>query len=316
MFIIIGSDGVAYGPADVATIKAWLTEGRAVLQTRARRADSAEWKTLGGFAEFAVGATPPPLPPDSANKANEANEVNETNVEPARIDAHAYATDLIARAKPLDITGCIAHGWDFYKSDFGPILGVTLVTLLLAGTVPLVGTGFGLAGLYYYYLGKMRGQRRQLSDVFVGLQRMTMPLVMASVVIFAIVMVCMLPMCVFLFAGALMQSRAGIVLVLAGGFVCWAAVMYVSVVLTFTFPLIIDKNLDWKDALTVSRKVIHSQIWRFLGMLVLLWLISCLGLLAFVIGVYLLTPLCVAANAQAYEDLCNPPERERSQGSI
>lgn len=296
MFIILGSDGVEYGPADESTVKSWLKEGRAVLQTKARRADSTEWKTLGDFPEFAAGATPPPLP-------------RPAKTEPVKIDANAYAADLIARAKPLDITGCISRGWAFYKSDFGPILGVTLLTLLLSGAVPLVGYGFGFAGLYYYYLGKMRGEPRQLSDVFVGLQRMTVPLLVASVVMYAIIFACMIPLYVFVFTGMLMQSAGGMMLAIAGGMACYIAIMYVSIVLAFTFPLIIDKNLDWKDALTVSRKVIHAQFWRLLGLTILLCMISCLGLLAFIIGVYLLAPLCLAANAQAYEDLCNPPAR-------
>lgn len=297
MFIVLGSDGVEYGPADESTIMSWLKEGRVVLQTRARRGGSDEWKTLADFPEFAAGAVPPPLP-------------GPVRTDPVKIDASAYAADLIARAKPLDITGCISRGWVFYVSDFGPILGVTLVTLLLSGAVPLVGFGFGMAGLYYYYLGKMRGEQRQLSDVFVGLQRMTVPLLLACVVMFAIIFACMIPLYVFVFAGMLMQSVEGMVIAIAGGLAGYLAVFYVSIVLTFTFPLIIDKNLDWRDALTVSRKVIHSQFWRFLGMSILLWLISCLGLLAFIVGAYLLAPLCFATYAQAYEDLCNPPGRK------
>jgi len=117
----------------------------------------------------------------------------------------------------------------------------------------------------------------------------------------------MIPAYVFVFAGMVMQSAGGLMLVFAGGMACFLAMMYVSIVLTFTFPLIIDKNFDWRDALTVSRKVIHSQFWRFLGMTILLGMISCLGLLVFIIGVNLLMPLYIAAHAQAYEDLCNPP---------
>lgn len=293
MFIILGSDGVEYGPADAAMVRSWMAEGRAVLQSKARRADSAEWRTLGEFPEFAPAATPPPL------------SVEEPR-EPVRIDAKAYAADLIARAKPLDITGCITRGWAFYTSDFWAILGVTLATMFLAGAVPVIGVSFGMAGLYYYYLGRMRGRQRQLSDVFVGFHRMTMPLVMSGLVMTGIILAAMLPMYAAFFAGMLMGAPVVGIICAA---LCYLAVMYVSTVLTFTFPLIIDKGLDWKDAITVSRKVVGSQFWRFLGMTLLSGLIACLGMVVFIVGIYLLIPLCVAASAQAYEDLCNPPPR-------
>ncbi|MDF9832799.1 hypothetical protein M2103_001013 [Ereboglobus sp. PH5-5] len=298
MFIILGSDGVEYGPVDAATVKAWLNEGRAVLQTKARRADSPEWQTLAAFPEFAENEAPPPLP-ESARKT------------PVTIDAEAYAADLIARAKPLDVIGCISRGWAFYKSDFGPILGVTLLTLLLMNAVPfgaLIATGLGMAGIYYYYLGKMRGQQRRLSDVFVGFSRMTAPLIVGNLAIFGIVLACMLPIYVFVVIGAVLQSPVGLVMAVVGGLAGMAVVLYISVVLNFVFPLIIDKNLDWRDAMKVSRRVIGAQFWRFLLLMVLAGLISCLGLLLFLVGVYLLVPLTIASYAQAYEDLCNPKD--------
>ncbi|AWI08929.1 hypothetical protein [Ereboglobus luteus] len=298
MFIILGSDGVEYGPVDAATVKAWLNEGRAVLQTKARRADSPEWQTLAAFPEFAESETPPPLP-DSVRKT------------PVTIDAEAYAADLVARAKPLDVIGCISRGWAFYKSDFGPILGVTLLTLVLMSAIPfgaVIATGLGMAGIYYYYLGKMRGQQRQLSDVFVGLSRMTTPLIVGNLAIFGIVFACMLPIYAFVVVGAIMQSPAGLIVAAAGGLAGMAVILYISVVFTFVFPLIIDKNLDWKDAVKVSRRVIGAQFWRFLLLMILVGLISCLGLLLFFIGVYLLVPLAIASYAQAYEDLCNPKD--------
>ena len=310
MFIILGSDGVEYGPVDAATVKSWIKEGRAVLQTRARSADSAEWKTLADFPEFATGETPPPLPASA-------------KVAPITIDAEAYAADLIARAKPLDITGCISRAWEFYKSDFGPILGVTLLFFLamnVAGMVPfgsLIFNGVLMGGLYYYYLGKMRGQQRQAADLFVGLSRMTKELIIGMLAICGIVMACLLPGFIGMIIGvisSLGHGNNGLTTEMIAGWivfmVCLLPVMYFSVVFTFVFPLIIDKNMRWQDALKVSRRVIHAQFWRFFGLMFLVTMITYLGLLAFIIGIIFLTPLSIAACAHAYEDLCNPPPRE------
>jgi len=82
-----------------------------------------------------------------------------------------------------------------------------------------------------------------------------------------------------------------------------------SVTFSFMFPLIIDKNLNWRDAMTVSRRVIHAQFWPLLGLTFLLWVLSFVGLLLCYVGAFFVAPLLLAAIAYAYEDLCNPPEK-------
>jgi len=67
MFTILGADGKEYGPVSEATIMGWIAGGRANLQTKARRGNETEWKTLGDFAEF--NAT---LPPPAASVAGAA----------------------------------------------------------------------------------------------------------------------------------------------------------------------------------------------------------------------------------------------------
>jgi uncharacterized RDD family membrane protein YckC len=64
MFIILGADGKEYGPVTADKAQAWITGGRATLQTKARRDGETEWKTLGEFAEFGTAApgAPPPAP--------------------------------------------------------------------------------------------------------------------------------------------------------------------------------------------------------------------------------------------------------------
>jgi len=61
MFTIIGADGREYGPVTAATIKHWIGDNRVNLQTRARRADQSEWRTIGDFTEFNPSAVPPLL---------------------------------------------------------------------------------------------------------------------------------------------------------------------------------------------------------------------------------------------------------------
>ena len=67
MFKILGSDGKEYGPVTLGNVVEWIRDGRANLQTKARRGDETEWRPLGDFPEFVptgsvLPRVPPPLP--------------------------------------------------------------------------------------------------------------------------------------------------------------------------------------------------------------------------------------------------------------
>lgn len=61
MFTIIGGDGKEYGPVTADQIRAWITAGRASLDTSAKTVGSEEWRRLGDYAEFTPNAAPPPM---------------------------------------------------------------------------------------------------------------------------------------------------------------------------------------------------------------------------------------------------------------
>ncbi len=65
MFTIIGGDGREYGPVTADQVRAWITAGRANLETKARTVGSEDWRRLGDFSEFAPPSEVPPLPPES-----------------------------------------------------------------------------------------------------------------------------------------------------------------------------------------------------------------------------------------------------------
>jgi TM2 domain-containing membrane protein YozV len=65
MYKIIGTDGRQYGPVEADQIRRWLVENRVNAHTLVQNEDSAEWKLLISFPEFASGfnPAPPPIPP-------------------------------------------------------------------------------------------------------------------------------------------------------------------------------------------------------------------------------------------------------------
>ncbi len=319
MFTIIGGDGKEYGPASTEQIRAWLKGGRANLSTKAKALGTDEWRPLGDFAEFGT-----------------IDDTTTASVEPPPLSAPAgdvhpktYAADLIARAQPLDVFGCLDRSFCLWKANFFPLVGGTLLILLLQmalGLIPILGSIAGLflngvfyGGLYYYYLGKMRGQPREVGDVFAGFSRAFVPLMLASLLITVLTLAVVLPFVGPLVYGfvkaAFLHGHPPAVLpsfsplALLSAFVGFLLLLYLSLSWAFTFTLIIDKKLAPWAAMEVSRRVVTKQWFRVFFVTLLGAILALLGLIGLFIGVLFTLPLMLGAMLYAYEDLCNPPPK-------
>jgi hypothetical protein len=333
MFTIIGADGKAYGPVPADKVREWIAGGRANLQTKAQRAGEAEWKTLGDFPEFA------PAPPVVAPTVVAATEFVSPAPEPApgsvplTGDAKTIADTLKVRVAKIDVFGCLGQSFELWKSNFLPLVGVTLLVLFLQfviGLVPILGmfAGFFLngvfyGGLYYYYLGKMRGEHRELGDAFGGFSRAFGPLALATllttVITLAVITTIMLICCAPLFM-TIMQSamhgghvhpdqmpQVGLPAAL-GMFVGFLLLVYLSISWAFTFVLVIDKGLGPWTAMEVSRRVVGSQWFRVFFVLLFGGILTMLGVLGLFVGIFFTLPLMFGALLYAYEALFNPPD--------
>ena len=79
MFTIIGGDGKEYGPVTIEQIRAWITSGRANLDTQAKALGTEEWRRVGDFAEFSLPAGAPPV---LANAVPDATAADPTLAHP------------------------------------------------------------------------------------------------------------------------------------------------------------------------------------------------------------------------------------------
>ena len=289
MYKIIGGDGKEYGPVTTEQLRQWLREGRANAHTKVQAEGSTEWKPVSAFPEFTDLAAPP-SPPVA---------VNPTNV------------------GELDIGSCISRSWKLLQNNFGRLVGITFLILLLLGGVGgvlryLVNTAFGvpfyvrgvhgwemtrlqwrgllantlwnlllggpfLGGLYNYYLKLMRGQLASIGDAFAGFSGAFVPLMMAYIV-----------------SGVL--STLGCLLCILPG-------IYLGVAWKFTLPLVIDKQLGFWEAMNLSRNVVTRQWWAFFALFLLSGLISVLGVIGCCIGIFVTAPIGIAAILYAYEDM-------------
>jgi len=299
MFTIIGGDGKEYGPVTAEQIRSWIESRRANLDTKAKALGSEEWRRLGDYAEFnddipvpsaAVATEPPPIPAPVGD-----------------VDAKTFADDVIARAAPLDIMGCIERAWELLKSNFASLVGVTLLVMAfeffvsrLCGFLPgpkwriTPQIVFGMdtwasmllsapiyGALNIYYLKKMRGDAVEVADVFRGMAHFFVPLFLVGLV------------------GTLLTAVGFALLLLPG--------LYLAVAYAFAKMLVVDHHMPFWTALEVSRRVISSQWFHVFGLMLLATLVALLGLIGLLIGVVFTMPILFGSLCYAYEDLCNPP---------
>lgn len=289
MFTIIGGDGKEYGPVTLEQVRNWIADGRANLETQAKRTGDEQWRRLGDYPEISGSENTPPPPTAEATPIETDQEGAQDRV---IIDPKAYAEDLISRADLLDISGCFERGWNLLKANFWPLVGATTVTIILLGivsSIPIISifaslllTGVFYGGLYAYYLKIARGQPAEFGDIFNGFSVAFVPLMLATLV------------------SQLMITLGIILLILPG--------IYLAVGYMFTYMLVIDKRLEFWAAMEVSRRVITAQWWRMLGLVLLGAIVCALGLVGLIIGIFITIPIYMGAMIYAYEDLCNPPK--------
>lgn len=315
MFTILGADGKEYGPVTAGKIHEWISGGRATLATKARRADETEWKTLADFPEFAAPATAAEPPPAGGAAPAPA---------PLTGSAKEIAESFSARAAQIDVFECLSRSFELWKANLLPLVGATLLVLLaqmVLGFIPILGMFSGLflngvfyGGLYYYYLGKIRGEPREIGDAFAGFSRAFVPLMLAGLLTSVIIVAVLLP-----FFGPLFLALGKAAL--AGGharpdlgglsvgliFLAMIPMLYLSIAWAFSFVLVIDKGFGPWTAMEVGRRVVTRQWFRVFFVVLLGGILAMLGLIGLIIGVLFTLPLMFGALLCAYEDLFNPP---------
>jgi uncharacterized membrane protein len=266
MYSIIGGDGKEYGPVTVEQVRAWMAAGRANLATKVKLVGTDEWKSIADVPEI-MGSSP------AASRAT-ASGILEGN-------PHTK----------LDILSCYSRSWDLLKANFWPLVGVNfMIVAILALIAPFERKGFTFigpmfngvisAGLFYYFVLKIRGQRTRIADAFAGFTRAFMTLVVIGVLV-----------TVFFTVGVICLILPGIYLIVAYAFAQYLAV---------------DKGMGFWEAMESSRRIITKNWWQMFGLLLLVIPLLILGLLALGVGIFVALPVMVGALAYAYEDLCNP----------
>ena len=292
MYTIIGGDGKEYGPVSGEDLRKWIAEGRLNAQSLAKAESDAEFRPLSAFPEFADIF----VPPSAAQGAP-----------PVFSSAGLAEGDY-----ELDIGNCLSRGWELVKANFWPTVGVTALVVIIIGAInQLVGlvmrpamnsmivqhqvTAGAIfvvvlasvasapiytiftAGLMKYFLKLIRGEEAQIGDAFSGFGPSIGQLILLSLV--------------------------QMILVLLGCVLCLIPGIYLSVAWYFAMPLIIDRRMNFWDAMELSRKMVNKHWFIVFAFLVVYGLLVIAGVIACCVGIFVTMPIGFAALMYAYETI-------------
>jgi hypothetical protein len=331
MYKIIGGDGKEYGPISAEQIRQWVAQGRANGQTKVQK-EGGDFQPLANHPElaaFLVGA-------------GGASGFRPLTSQAAEVPLPA---DLLTRDFDLRIGHCLSRGWDLLKANFGVALGVLLLygliifCLSLLGLIPCIGILFSIAsmvmggpllgGVLFFHIKSSRGQAGGLEDLFAGFKRNFIHLVLAQVVQGILGFIAALPgialtvttlVLMGFFTGGIAAIKAFmesshpsgpmLVAVLAAAAVFFVTVVlpmiYISTRWAFTLALVVDRKMDFWQAMVTSWKVVGKHWWKTFAFIFVTSFINLLGFCCLCLGALVTGPWMIFAYACAYEELFGP----------
>ncbi len=186
------------------------------------------------------------------------------------------------QAKQVNIGTWISKAWDMMTADLASFLILGLIFALVVGVASTTGIGQFLVigplsvGFYLIIFARMRGQDINIGDIAKGFNYFV-PAVLANILIFAFVSI-------------------GLALCIIPG-------LLVAALYLFAYVFILEKKLDFWEAMEASRKVVKEHLFEMTIFVLLLGLINLVGVLLCAVGVVFTIPLTFIATAIAYDDL-------------
>ena len=201
---------------------------------------------------------------------------------------------------------CVKEGFERIKRDYWLLFAISLVGGLIGGFTMYILLGAMLCGIFYAYLKAIDGKPVVFDDLWKGMNCFGPGLVVTLLLIvpaFAYYIFVYLTFIVAIVGGS-QAGEAGLVgsLVVIG--LIDLAVLFAMVcfhtLLTFSFPLLVDRNLGAIEAMKTSARAVWANLGGVVGLVVVNIGLMLLGVITCGIGMYFLMPIMMAGNAAAY----------------
>jgi uncharacterized membrane protein len=210
---------------------------------------------------------------------------------------------------------CIKGGWELIRSQYWLFVGMTVVGVIIGSVVPMgILMGPMMCGIYLALFQTRRRQPIEFGLLFKGFDYFG-DSVIATLIHIVPIVVIVVPAYLLFYVGMFGMMAAsngqpdpGAILGLLGVFaIFWflimIAIIVLSVIFTFAYPLIVDRRLSGLNAVKLSIRAGFANFWRLLGMLILTGLMTFVGVLFCYVGAFLVMPISFAAIATAYEQV-------------
>ena len=209
---------------------------------------------------------------------------------------------------------CLRAGYDLIRDQYWLFVGMCLVGILIGSAVPFgILMGPMMCGLYLAIFQKHRGQQVEFGTLFKGFDYLGESIIATLIHVVPIVVI-IVPFYI-VFYGVLLfvlpRSDEPDPAALLGFFVVFFVfllvvmilMMLISVLFTFSYPLIVDRKLSGMDAVRTSAKAAIANFWPLLGLLLITGLLGFVGVLLCYVGIFLVFPVTFAATSMAYEQV-------------
>lgn len=209
--------------------------------------------------------------------------------------------------KPIE---CAKEAWELIKPNYWLLFAIFLVGALIGAFTAYVLIGAMVCGIMYCYLRQIDGYPVSFEDLWNGFRffwpslpvtlLVVIPTVIWIVVLFTTIYLPIIMAAVMgdRLSGDEMMSFLGgaflVDIVVAIGMIC------VHTLLTFSFPLVVDRGLTGFQPAIVSAKAVWGNLKGICGLVGVNFVLAIVGEMACGIGLYLVIPIVMATSMVAY----------------
>jgi hypothetical protein len=216
--------------------------------------------------------------------------------------------------KPVE---CVKEGWALIKDQYWLFLGIVFLGVFIGGAIPIVIFGAMMCGIYICLLARMRGESVEFGMLFQGFDYFVPGLVAAALNVIPILII-VVPADIILLVAMMGATSGGrtspdeFIWGLIGFyavFITLVLIVSLAVGVFFMFPyaLIVDRKLSGLEAVKASIKAGKANFGGVLGLLLLNFLMTFVGVFACYVGAFLVMPVSFASYAVAYRRIFGEP---------
>ncbi|MEN8249293.1 MAG: hypothetical protein ABFS32_10215 [Bacteroidota bacterium] len=235
-----------------------------------------------------------------------------------------------------------SNGWNFYKEGLGNYLGFTIIFLVITIVIALIPfvnllnsiIQYALVAGLYIYTRNMLNNKGDFPQFFQGFNSFGQ-IFLFALVLFAFALPAVIVFVIYLIPEGLIndlimgdvdpqyiaedilymfEENMGMIGLMYMLLLAYFAYLYISY--SFTLILIVDRNMNFWDAMETSRKVVAKNFFSFLGMYILMFIMITFGVLFTCgLGIFIAIPFSYLVVFSAYNDIIGP-EKDQIEESI